>query len=235
MHTLLSFPDQFRAVVVGATGGIGAAVVQLLQDIPTCTEVIGLARNTLPFVDLESEDSIAGAALQIADGGPVHLIFDATGVLHNGAMQPEKALSAFDPASALHAFSVNAAGPLLLLKHFHHLMPRGERAVFATISARVGSISDNRLGGWYSYRASKAALNMMLKTAAIEIARKRPEALCLALHPGTVDTRLSKPFASGADRLSPEESAARMLSVIDAAETGSSGRFLAYDGKEIAW
>ena len=128
-----------------------------------------------------------------------------------------------------------ANGVLLLLKHFHHLLPRKGRAVFATLSARVGSISDNRLGGWYSYRASKAALNMMLKTAAIEISRKRPEALCLALHPGTVDTALSKPFAPRQDRFSPQESAGKLLEVIDQAEAGQSGRFLAYDGSEIAW
>ncbi len=222
-------------MVVGASGGIGAAVLDVLRATPACAQAIGLARNTAPFVDLENEDSIAGAALEIADGGPVHLIFDATGVLHDVGMQPEKALAALDPAAAARAFSVNAAGPLLLLKHFHHLMPRDERGVFATISARVGSIGDNRLGGWYSYRASKAALNMMLKTAAIEIARKRPHAVCLALHPGTVDTRLSKPFASHRDRFSPAECAVKLLDVIDAVDAGSTGRFLAYDGTEIPW
>ncbi|MEM8645004.1 MAG: SDR family NAD(P)-dependent oxidoreductase [Pseudomonadota bacterium] len=230
-----SFPDGFRAVVVGASGGIGAAVLQLLQGAPRCGEAIGLSRTSSPGLDLEREETIADAARQIAEGGPVHLIFDATGVLHSATLKPEKALSAFDPASAAKAFAVNATGPLLVLKHFHALMPRDERSVFASISARVGSISDNQLGGWYSYRASKAALNMLLKTAAIEIARKRPQALCLALHPGTVATRLSEPFASGRDLFTPEDSAAKMLSVIDKAEPGGPGRFLAYDGVEIGW
>ena len=230
-----SFQDGFRAVVVGASGGIGAAVLQLLRAAPRCGEAIGVSRRSSPRLDLEHEDTIADAARQIAEGGPVHLIFDATGVLHSAALKPEKALSAFDPAAAAQAFAVNATGPLLVLKHFHTLMPRDERSVFASISARVGSISDNHLGGWYSYRASKAALNMLLKTAAIEIARKRPQALCLALHPGTVNTRLSQPFASGRDLFTPEESAAKMLSVIDTAAPGRSGRFLAYDGEEIGW
>ncbi|MEM8687873.1 MAG: SDR family NAD(P)-dependent oxidoreductase [Pseudomonadota bacterium] len=235
MVTLSSFPAGFRAVVVGASGGIGAAVLALLHEAPGCAEAIGLSRSSSPDLDLEREDTIAEAARQIAAGGPVHLIFDATGVLHSPALKPEKALSAFDPAAAAKAFAVNATGPLLVLKHFHTLMARNERSVFASISARVGSISDNQLGGWYSYRASKAALNMLLKTAAIEIARKRPEALCLALHPGTVDTRLSKPFASGRDLFTPQESAAKLLAVIDNAEPGRSGRFLAYDGQEISW
>ena len=124
---------------------------------------------------------------------------------------------------------------MLLLKHFHRLLPRNERGLFATLSARVGSIADNRLGGWYAYRASKAALNMFVRTAAIEIARKRPFAVCLALHPGTVETRLSEPFSSYADRLAPEQSAAMLLDVIDRAESTMSGSFLAYDGSSLPW
>jgi NAD(P)-dependent dehydrogenase (short-subunit alcohol dehydrogenase family) len=235
MDVVNNFPNQFRAVVVGATGGIGAAVLQNLKDNPACGAAIGLARTSTPSIDLEAEDSIAGAALEIAEGGPVHLIFDATGLLHDDEMKPEKALFAFEPAAAVRSFAVNAAGPLLLLKHFHHLMPRSERSVFVTISARVGSIGDNRLGGWYSYRASKAALNMMIRTAAIEIGRKRPHAVCLMLHPGTVNTRLSEPFASDRDRLSPQDSARMMLDVIEASDCSRTGCFLAYDGSEIPW
>ncbi len=235
MTMMMSFPDGFRAVVVGASGGIGAAVLKLLDEEPRCAEAVGLSRTSSPPLDLEHEDTIEDAARQIAAGGPVHLIFDATGVLHSATLKPEKALSAFDPAAAAQAFAVNATGPLLVLKHFQNAMPRDQRSVFASISARVGSISDNQLGGWYSYRASKAALNMLLKTAAIEIARKRPEAVCLALHPGTVETKLSQPFASGRDLFTPEQSAAKLLSVIDQAEAGRSGRFLAYDGEEIGW
>ena len=232
---MTNFPAGFRAVVVGASGGIGAAVLDLLKQSPTCAEAIGLSRTSTPGLDLEREDTIAAAARQIADGGPVHLIFVATGVLHSETLKPEKALSAFDPAAAAKVFAVNATGPLLVLKHFHPLMPRDQRSVFASISARVGSISDNQLGGWYSYRASKAALNMLLQTAAIEVSRKRPEAVCLALHPGTVATKLSEPFASGRGLFTPAESAAKLLSVIDGADPGRAARFLAYDGEEIPW
>ena len=124
---------------------------------------------------------------------------------------------------------------LLLLKHFRNLLPREERAVFATISARVGSIGDNQLGGWYSYRASKAALNMFVKTASIEIARKRPQAICLALHPGTVRTDLSEPFAGKRSLMEPVEAATRLLSVIDYSTSRDTGSFIAYDGSLIPW
>jgi len=176
---------------------------------------------------------IAAAASELAESAPVHLLLDATGVLHDDRIAPEKSIDAVKPEAFARAFAVNATGPLLLLKHFHRLLPRHERGVFATLSARVGSITDNGLGGWYGYRASKAALNMLVRTASIEIARKRPQAVCLALHPGTVRTRLSEPFAGRHERLEPDRSAALLLDVIDRAE--GTGMFLAYDGCEIAW
>ncbi len=235
MLSLNSFPDQFRAVVIGATGGIGAEVLRYLQNDPRCSHVTGLSRSTDPAIDLEDERSIAVAASALADEGPLHLIFDATGLLHDAEMTPERALKAFDPATALRSFAVNAVGPMLLVKHFHAAMPRSERSVFATISAKVGSIEDNRLGGWYSYRGAKAALNMFLKSASIELARKRPLAVCLALHPGTVETQLSEPFAAGRERLSAAECAQRLLTVIDAAGVEKNGAFMAYDGQDIPW
>lgn len=230
-----SFPDQFRALVIGATGGIGAEVLRALQSDPRCGRVTALSRSSDPRLDLEHEESIERCAAQLVQDGPLHLIFDATGLLHDGDLVPERALRAVEPENALRAFAVNALGPLLLLKHLHALMPRHERSVFATISARVGSIEDNRLGGWYSYRGSKAALNMFLKSASIEVARKRPQAVCLALHPGTVETRLSDPFASNHTRMSASESANRLLTVINGAGPEANGHFLAYDGEEIAW
>ena len=225
----------YRAVVIGATGGIGGAFLDLLQADPACGEAIALSRSTDPAIELEDEASIAAAAEQIGGGGPVHLIIDPSGILHDAAMQPEKTIDAIDPKVVARSFAISATGPVLLLKHFHQLLPRSGRSVFATLSARVGSIDDNRLGGWYGYRASKAALNMFVRTAAIEIARKRPDAVCLALHPGTVETALSKPFSQNRRTFTPREAAERLLCVIDNAEATASGAFLAYHGSRIPW
>ena len=235
MTSSKGFPTGFRAVVVGATGGIGGAFASILQTDSACANVVDLGRSSLPGLDLHDEASIENAAAILAQDEPVHLIIDATGVLHDAAMTPEKSIDAVEPAIIARAFAINATGPLLLLKHFHRLLPRDERSVFATLSARLGSIGDNRLGGWYGYRASKAALNMFLRTAAIEIARKRPQAICLALHPGTVKTDLSERFSSSRERFEPKQAASLLLGVIDRAKIKDSGSFLAYDGSVIPW
>lgn len=233
--TMQSFGRDYRAVVIGASGGIGRAFVALLEDDPGCAEVLALGRSSDPPVDVCNEVSIQDAADRIEPGGPVALVIDATGLLHDDEMMPEKALDAVTPEAMARAFAVNASGPLLLLKHFRRVMPREGKAVFATLSARVGSISDNRLGGWYSYRASKAALNMFVKSASIEIARRRPEAVVLALHPGTVETGLSAPFRGSRTVFTPEDAAAGLLGVIEAADPTQSGGLYAYDGSAIDW
>lgn len=230
-----SLPNGYRAVVVGATGGIGGALTRLLESDARCGGVAALSRSSAPAIDLQDENSIEAAAANLAARGPIHLVFDATGILHDADMQPEKSISAIEPESLARSFAINASGPMLLLKHFHRLLPRNERGLFATLSARVGSIADNRLGGWYAYRASKAALNMFVRTAAIEIARKRPEAVCLALHPGTVRTPLSEPFSSSGERLEPNQCAAMLLDIIDGANSSMTGSFLAYDGAHVPW
>ena len=148
-------------------------------------------------LDLALEDTIAAAAARVAGTGPVALVIVATGLLHDGGHQPEKTFKRLDPAFLAKTFQINAIGPALVAKHFLPLLPRRGRAVFAALSARVGSISDNELGGWYGYRASKAALNMLIRTAAIELARTHKEAICVGLHPGTVATGLSGPFQAG--------------------------------------
>ncbi len=232
---LQSFPDGFRAVVAGSTGAIGSAIMQVLLAHPRCKECVGLARSTDPAIDLGDETGIEQAASHVSTGGDVHLVIDATGFLHDGAVMPEKSLKQITSSSMQHSFQVNAIGPALLLKHFHPLFPRHHKCCFATLSARVGSIGDNALGGWYGYRASKAALNMIIKTASIELARTHPDAVCLALHPGTVKTALSEPFSSGRDLFSAEVSAGMLLNVIDKADSSNTGSFLAYDRREICW
>jgi NAD(P)-dependent dehydrogenase (short-subunit alcohol dehydrogenase family) len=233
-----SFETLFDAVVIGASGGIGAAVVRQLEAHPAISSVLALSRSSpAGRIDLTDESSIAEAAGQAAQLPNLRLVFVATGLLHDDyGLQPEKALRALDPAAMARNFAVNATGPALVLKHFAPLLPRRGKSVFAAISARVGSISDNRLGGWYSYRASKAALNMMLKTAAIELGRTRKELVVLGLHPGTVDTGLSKPFQSnvGEGRLfTPDQSARSMLEVIGKAGPQLTGSVIAWDGQVV--
>ncbi len=164
------------------------------------------------------------------------MVINATGILESEGCVAEKTFRQLDAAEMARAFAINAIGPALLMKHLLPLLPRTGRSVFATLSARVGSIGDNRLGGWYSYRASKAALNQIVRTAAIELGRSRPDALCVAIHPGTVATRLSRRFAkSGLDIQSPETAALRILTVLDALLPNASGGFFDQHGQPIAW
>ncbi len=231
-----SLKDGFAALVIGSSGGIGAALVDALDAMPRCREVLCLSRASHPSFDLTDESSIGVIADEWKSAGrKFDLVFDATGALTIEGEGPEKSLAALNGATMARAFAINVIGPALLLKHFAPLLPAGTKSVFATLSARVGSIGDNQLGGWYSYRASKAALNQIVKTGAIEIARKLPDAVCLALHPGTVETPLTQAFARGRFTHSPREAARNLLGVIDQAGPEQSGSFLAYDGSVIPW
>lgn len=222
------------AVVIGARGGIGSALAQALDATGAFDAVVGLSRHTSPSLDLCAEESIATAAAQVAELGTPHLVLDATGLLSDADLKPEKSLRAIDPAAMSRAFAINAIGPALLMKHFLPRLPRDAPAVFATLSAKVGSIGDNRLGGWYSYRASKAALNQLVRTAAIELARTHPQAICVALHPGTVDTRLSRPFAkTGLDTLTPEAAARDILAGLGRLRPDDSGGFFNRHGQPL--
>ncbi|MFN4013764.1 MAG: SDR family NAD(P)-dependent oxidoreductase [Reyranella sp.] len=225
------------AIVVGAAGGIGGALYGRLSTQSRFSAVLGLGRRSSPPLDLTDEESIAKAARHVAGLGPeVRLIVDASGLLHGNGMSPEKSWRDLDPTHMARAFAVNAIGPALLMKHFLPLLPRQGRSVFATLSARVGSIGDNRLGGWYSYRASKAALNQFVRTAAIELGRRQPAAICVALHPGTVATSLSAPFVkAGLDVQTTDQAAGRLIDVIDRLPPGSSGGFFDHRGDPVPW
>lgn len=191
-----------------------------------------------PFVfDLNDEASIVAAAGAMADAPPDFVIVATGALAFSDGAPPEKSLRAIDPQRMAALFALNTIGPAVIAKHMLGLLPRDRRSVFAALSARVGSISDNRLGGWHSYRASKAALNMLVRNFAIEMRRSHPEALVVALHPGTVDTALSKPFQRGVppDRLfAPSFAAERLLAVLDALTPAETGRCFAWDGAEIA-
>jgi NAD(P)-dependent dehydrogenase (short-subunit alcohol dehydrogenase family) len=215
------------AIVIGAGGGIGAALVEALEE-----EEVPVRGFTRADLDLTDEASIAAAA---ARAGSASLVILATGLLHEGAHGPEKSLRDLDPEWLARQYAVNAIGPALVAKHFLPLLPKAGRSVFAVLSARVGSITDNRLGGWYGYRASKAALNQLVRTIAIEDKRRNDRGIVVALHPGTVDTKLSKPYqTAGRDLLQPGRAAVQLLDVIDGLKPTDSGRHFAWDGTEIA-
>ncbi len=219
-----------KCVVIGSNGGIGAALAEALER--RAGPVIRVARGTSLALDLLDEDSVAASAAAIGSG--LDLVVDATGFLHDARYVPEKRLGEINPAHLAYSFAVNAIGPALLLKHFSPLLAQNRRAVFATLSARVGSITDNHLGGWYSYRASKAALNQLVRTAAIELARTRKRAICVALHPGTVQTGLSNPFSkAGLEVQTPLQAAENLVAVIDALTPQQTGQFLDHRGQKI--
>lgn len=231
---LHSFPVGFRALVLGASGGIGQAFVQALQAHPRCAAVLALHRRTQPALDLDDEASIAHAAQAVRASGPFHLVVHAAGVLHGAGFMPEKKLGDLNYAQLEATFRANTLGPALVLRHFTPLLDR-QRSVLALLSAKVGSIGDNRLGGWYSYRASKAALNMLVKTAAIEVARSNPQAVLASLHPGTVNTALSQPFRGEQIGRAPADAVHDMLAVLEGLQPGDSGGFFAYDGTPLPW
>lgn len=232
------------AVIVGATGGIGSALVKAVSDSGRYSRVHAVSRTVYRggaaiashSADLTDEPSIRQVAEAIAVDGPVGLVIVASGILHGTGITPEKSLGAIDPTALARLFAVNAIGPALIAKHFVPLLPKHGRSLFAVLSARVGSIADNRLGGWYGYRASKAALNQLVRTLAVELKRTRPDAIALALHPGTVITDLSKPFRGDAGKpgtFFPDDAAARLLNVLDAAKLEQSGQLIAWDGSRI--
>jgi NAD(P)-dependent dehydrogenase (short-subunit alcohol dehydrogenase family) len=228
-----SLGEGYRALVIGASGALGAAFCELLNEDPRCSVVRELGRNSAPGLDLEKPDSIARAAAELAEETPYQLILHAAGLLHREDIKPEKSYTSIE-ADALQAiFQVNTLGPALILRHFLPLLDA--HGAMAVLSAKVGSIGDNRLGGWYAYRASKAALNMLIKTAAIELARTRPHTRLLSLHPGTVISGLSQPF-KGASAARPASLAAReLLSLIDRLAPADSGNFFAYNGERLPW
>jgi NAD(P)-dependent dehydrogenase (short-subunit alcohol dehydrogenase family) len=231
-------------VVVGANGGIGAAVVAELQA--RGETVWAWSRAGDPPVDITNEASVVAAAavLQaslLTEGVHIQRVLVASGVLHGTTasgvdMQPERSWRDLKPEAMEQQFRANAMGPMLVLKHLLPLLPRRAPSWVACLSARVGSVGDNRLGGWYSYRAAKAALNQLVHTAAIELARSHPQACCVLLHPGTVDTALSQPFAKAGLQVRPPAVAAQeLLAVLDALGPAHTGLFFDHQGQPVPW
>lgn len=238
-----------HVVIQGASRGLGAALVDACLDrgdrvLATCRDPADLAGRVAAHprldgvrLDLTDEGSIREAAAHAGDTlGRVHLLINVAGVLHGPDFGPERKLEELDPEVMQRVFAVNAYGPALVAKHFWRLLKHEEPAVLANVSARVGSIGDNRKGGWYGYRAAKAALNQLLHTAAIELQRNRPDAFCVTLHPGTVATPLSAPFTgSGHNPVTAEFAAARLLGVIDNLRAADNGCMLDHTGQPLPW
>lgn len=218
-----------RAAIIGASGGIGSALVAALR---ANAEVVTLSRRD-NGLDLTDEASIAAAVAGLS--GPFDLIIVATGALVIDGHGPEKSLRALSAPSLAAQFALNAIGPALVLKHMAKLMPRDRVSRFAALSARVGSIGDNGLGGWYSYRAAKAALNQLTHTAAIEMTRSHPQSVIVALHPGTVDTALTAAHAGGHPTVTPAQGAHNLLAVLDRLTPADSGGFFDWKGDTIPW
>lgn len=237
-----------RALVIGSGGGIGAALVDQLvvsgrfdriyegSRRPEASNDPSVKRLTTDILD---DDTLAEAGRQIANEGALDLLIVATGLLHRGTdIRPEKSLRQLDASVMAEVFAINSVGPALVAKHFLPLLARRQRAVAIFLSARVGSIADNRLGGWHSYRASKAALNALVRCFAIELGRSNPEAIVAALHPGTVDTPLSEPFqarVAESSLFSADKSAMHIMAVFDQLSSRDSGGFYGWDGRPIPY
>ena len=242
---LASFGEQATAAVVGASGGIGRALTETLAGSVGVRRVYALSRTPQAFadpkitaahIDTANEASIAAAANSLTTD--LDLLIVASGLLHSGTVQPEKSMREIDGGQMADVLQANTIGPALVAKHFLPHLARGRKSVFAALSARVGSIGDNRLGGWYAYRASKAALNMLIKTLSIEHGRRRPQSAVVALHPGTVDTALSRPFSSrvpAGQLRTAADAAHNLLRVIDGLGPEDSGQVFAWDGSQIPW
>ena len=243
---LTSFADGFKTLIFGGTGAIGRALSDAVGQQANAGPLVTTSRSAGSFAasaqhfacDVSDEASIAGVAAAVAVTAPFDLLINATGLLHDETIgvQPEKALRHISADAMARVMSVNAIGPALIMKYFLPLMVRDKKAVVAHLSARVGSISDNRLGGWYSYRAAKAAQNMLVRTAAIEFARRSPQGVIVGLHPGTVDSNLSAPFQGGtpSEKLfTPVQAAAHLLDVVDNLSPADSGGCFAWDGARL--
>lgn len=243
---LSNFDDDLNVAVIGAAGGIGVGFIQHLLNEDKVKTLHAFSRKNLNLnhdklhkahLDITDEDAVANAVSIATQNVPLDIVIVATGLLHDAdGLSPEKSLRDISSMSFEKIFAVNTIGPALIMKHFLPKLHRDQKSVFAALSARVGSISDNHLGGWYAYRASKSALNMLLRTASIEVARKHKQACVIGLHPGTVDTDLSDPFKSNVAEgklFTPEYSAENMLRVINKMDAAQTGKVFDFAGEQV--
>lgn len=225
-----SCQDMKRALIIGSSGGIGSAILSELKS--RSFEVKGLSRSH-EHLDVTDEESVRRNLNALEPDFDV--VFVGTGILEANGRSPEKSLRQLDPEALTEAFRVNAMGPAIVLKHCVRLLPKARRSVVAILSARVGSIEDNKLGGWHGYRASKAALNQIVRGASIELGRSHPKAIVVALHPGTVSTRFTENYTARHKSVTPRDAARNLSDVIENLKPHQSGTFLDYAGKPVPW
>ena len=234
-YTPLFARGDYKALVIGSSGAIGGTFVAAFHADAKCTHVQVVSRQADTGFDLLNDESISAQASLAREKGPFEIIIDATGALNIHGVGPEKSLNGLNSDHLMQSFHVNAIGPALVMRHFSPLLAKGS-SVYAKLSARVGSIADNKKGGWYGYRASKAALNMMLQTAAIELQRKNPTLRVVALQPGTVRSKLSEPYTnSQVHLLEPDASVLGMLTALKALPARTGAHFVDHKGSEIPW
>ena len=227
-------PNPFSALIIGSSGTIGGAFLELLENNPLCSSVVGIHRHSEHSINYQHPGSIETCAAALSQEAPFQLIINTIGVLHSNDWMPEKKLDDLNAEQLMELMKINAIGPALTIRHFSKLLDP-KNSIMVTLSAKVGSIEDNRLGGWYSYRASKAALNMLIKTASIEWARTKPNTALISMHPGTVNSGLSKPFRGEQIGRPAHDAAADMFRVIESLKKEDSGSFISYSGERLPW
>ena len=220
-----------NVLLIGHSGGIGSALQSALWNRGTSVTVLSRSTDGL---DITSEDSVIDACAAL-EPQSFDAVIIASGALDINGAQPEKSLSQLTPEAMIDQFKVNTIGPALVLKHTRRVLVKDRRSLVVALSARVGSIGDNRLGGWYSYRSAKAALNQIIRSSAIELARTHPQAVCIALHPGTVRTNFTRKYLGRHPAVDPQEAAANLLQVLGGLTAGDSGQFFDWSGKNIPW
>ena len=226
------FSANSRVLIIGASGGIGSALAKALSSTYKINDIVTFSRST-DNLDITNENSIRSMTSTLH--GEFDLIFIATGALEIDGVGPEKTILSMTPEALKAQFETNTLGPALLIKHLHTLLPRSRPSVLAVLTARVGSISDNNLGGWISYRTAKAALHQIIRTSALEIANKRKQSICVALHPGTVQTELTKKYVGTHPSVSPDEAAQNLLNVVNSLSFEDNGQFFDWSGKQVKW
>ena len=227
-------PNPFSALIIGSSGTIGGAFLDLLENNPLCSSVVGIHRHSEHSINYQHPGSIETCAAALSQEAPFQLIINTIGVLHSSDWMPEKKLDDLNAEQLMELMKINAISPALTIRHFSKLLDP-KNSIMVTLSAKVGSIEDNRLGGWYSYRASKAALNMLIKTASIEWARTKPNTALISMHPGTVNSGLSKPFRGEQIGRPAHDAAADMFRVIESLKKEDSGSFISYSGERLPW